>query len=205
MISSVSTARPGSGGRFEIDILEQRAGFLSFRASGKEAYEFFRREGGGHRFQRVPETEKRGRVQSSTVTVAVLREAQPQDLYVDESELEITTERGTGPGGQARNKTETAVRIVHVPTGLVVKCDLGRSQYQNREVAMAMLRSRLLEDEQNKATQEQNALRRDQVGTGMRGDKKRTVSVPRDEVVDHETGRRITYKEFLKGKLDLLW
>ena len=135
----------------------------------------------------------------------MLREAQPQDLYVDESELEITTERGTGPGGQARNKTETAVRIVHVPTGLVVKCDLGRSQYQNREVAMAMLRSRLLEDKQNKATQEQNALRRDQVGTGMRGDKKRTVSVPRDEVVDHETGRRITYKEFLKGKLDLLW
>jgi len=169
--------------------------------SGKKASKLFANEGGGHRWQRVPETEKRGRVQTSTITVAVLDEPQHHNLVLDDRDLEITTKRGSGPGGQHRNKTDSCVEIKHKPTGITVTID-GRSQHKNKALALQILRARLLDNQRQRGILERNRERKQQVGCGMRGDKRRTIRVGDNQVVDHELGRTITYKEYQRGNLD---
>lgn len=161
--------------------------------------ETFKDEAGGHRWQRVPPTEKRGRVQTSTVTVAVLPQVTEAQVQLCPDDLEITTCRGSGNGGQHKQKTDSAVQIKHRPTGLIVRCESGRSQHANRQSALELLRARLWEARQRSLTGARDTLRRDQVGSGMRGDKRRTIRVQDDQVNDHVTGRAWRYKDYVRG------
>jgi len=167
--------------------------------SGKSVEEIFKDEPGGHRWQRVPPTEKRGRVQTSTVTVAVLREPEAVELRIDERDLEIKTCRGSGAGGQHRNVTDSAVQIFHKPSGLMVRAETERSQSQNREYAMGLLRARLLAAAKEAKSNARAADRRSQVGSGMRGDKRRTIRCQDGQVNDHISGRTWKLKEYMRG------
>jgi peptide chain release factor 1 len=175
------------------------------RVTGRGVKEAFRREPGGHRFQRVPPTEKRGRVQTSTVTVAILAEPTEVELCIDPRDLEESFTRGSGKGGQHRNKTDTCVILKHLPTGVSVRVDGGRSQYINRQTALGLLRARLMEAQGEKVVEARNRHRKDQVGSGMRGDKVRTIALQRDAVTDHRTERTMKAKDYLRGNLRELW
>jgi peptide chain release factor 1 len=197
--------RRGHGGGFDVAILEERPGLMTFRASGKDAAQLFGHESGGHRFQRVPPTEKRGRVHTSTITVAVLQEAAITQVQLDWKDLEIRTCRGSGAGGQHRNRTESAIQITHIPTGIQVRCENERSQHQNKDEALKVLHARLLERAVSASNGARAADRKDQLGTGCRGDKVRTIAVQRDSVNDHMTGKSTTYQRYRKGHLEDLW
>lgn len=169
--------------------------------SGQLASKLFANEAGGHRFQRVPPNERRGRVQTSTITVAVLPEAKANQVTIREQDLEWRTRRGSGPGGQHRNKTESTVDLLHKPTGIKVTAD-SRSQYQNKVTALEILRAKLLDSQRERGILERNRERKSQVGLGMRGDKRRTIRVQDNQVVDHELRKVTTYKEYAKGNFD---
>ena len=173
---------------------------MIFSASGEGAYVTFKDEPGGHRWQHVPKTEKRGRVQTSTVTVAVMQEPTEVQLRIRPEDIEMSTIRGSGAGGQKRNKTESCVVLKHVPSGLMVRAETERSQSQNRSLAMGLLRARLWEAEQERLRSARAADRKAQVGVGSRGDKRRTIAVQRDDVVDHVTGRRWRLRDYLSGQ-----
>jgi len=166
---------------------------------GAGAREAFAEEGGGHRWQRVPPNDKRGRVHTSTITVAVLSEEEFAKPKVDASDLEWRATRGSGAGGQKRNKTSSAIDLVHRPTGIAVHCETERSQQQNRSIARDRLFARIEEAERAKQQAARAQDRRTQVGSGMRGDKRRTIRAQEGVVVDHPTGRTWRLKEYLRG------
>jgi len=190
---------------FDHELLEERAGFLLMRISGKNADIAFCHEAGGHRFQRVPPNEKRGRVHTSTVTVAVLQEPKAHEVELDERDLDESFTRGSGPGGQHRNKTDTCVILVHRPSGIKVRVDGGRSQPINRQTAREVLRARLLVAGTTKRVKERNSKRRKQIGGGARGDKARTIAIQRDTVHDHNTDKTMRAKLYMRGHLSELW
>ena len=159
-----------------------------FSITGEGAFHSLQFESGGHRVQRVPATETQGRIHTSAATVAVLPEAEEVDIEINDKDLVIETMRAGGPGGQKVNKIESAVRITHVPTGIAVKCQDEKSQHKNRAKAMRMLRSRMLEAEQNKAHQARASARRTLIGSGDRSERIRTYNFPQSRVTDHRIG-----------------
>ena len=178
---------------------------ISFMISGEGAYSRLKFESGVHRVQRVPETESMGRIHTSTVTVAVLPEAQEVDVEINPFDLQIDTFRSSGAGGQHVNKTESAIRITHIPTGTVVECQDERSQYKNKDRAMKILRSRILEAERRKQSEAIAGERRAQVGTGDRSERIRTYNYPQGRVTDHRIGLTLYRLEaILNGDLDEL-
>jgi len=173
--------------------------------SGDQVFHRLKHERGVHRVQRVPATESQGRIHTSTVTVAVLPEAEEVDVEIDPSDLRIDVFRASGPGGQSVNTTDSAVRVTHVPTGVVVQCQDEKSQHKNKAKAMKVLRSRLLEAEQERAAGERADARREQVGTGGRSEKIRTYNFPQSRITDHRAGLTLHRLEYaLEGDLDEL-
>ena len=190
---TLSTSHSEAGGFKEI----------TFAVKGDGAYSVFKWEGGTHRVQRVPQTESQGRIHTSTATVAVMPEAEEVEVEIDENELKIDVYRSTGPGGQSVNTTDSAVRITHVPTGVVVAMQDEKSQLQNKAKAMRVLRARLYELERAKQREEQDAARRSQIGSGERAEKIRTYNYAESRVTDHRvklTQHRLD--AILEGELD---
>lgn len=174
-----------------------------FSINGKSAYSKLKFESGVHRVQRVPETESQGRVHTSTATVAVLPEATDVEITIDEKDLKVDTLRSSGAGGQHVNKTESCIRLTHLPTGIVVLCQDERSQTKNREKAMRVLKSRLYDYYQSQADKEYSENRRSQVGTGDRSERIRTYNFPQGRVTDHRIGLTLhSIDNFMMGDID---
>jgi peptide chain release factor 1 len=191
----LSASETGIGGMREV----------IFEVRGQGAYSRLKYEGGGHRVQRVPETESSGRIHTSAATVAVLPEADEVEIQIDEKDLRIDVYRSQGPGGQSVNTTDSAVRITHVPTGMVVAIQDEKSQHKNKAKAMSVLRARLLELEQRKAHEAEAEVRRTMVGSGERSEKIRTYNFPQDRVTDHRIGLDVhNLPGLLDGDLDRL-
>ena len=195
--------------KFKIEIINMNetglGGYkeISFMIIGEGAYSKFKYESGVHRVQRVPETEASGRIHTSTVTVAVLPEAEDVEININPADLQIDTFRASGAGGQHINKTESAIRITHIPSGLIVECQDERSQYKNKEKAMKVLKSRLLEIKTKEQTDAMASERKNQVGTGDRSERIRTYNYPQGRVTDHRIGLTLYKLEsVLNGDID---
>jgi peptide chain release factor 1 len=192
-VEEMSASEQGIGGVKEV----------VFQINGRGVYSRLKHESGVHRVQRVPATESGGRIHTSTASVAVMPEAEEVDVVVDPNDLKIDVYRSSGPGGQSVNTTDSAVRITHLPTGLVVSMQDEKSQLQNREKALRVLRSRLLQAEQEKAAQERADVRSAQIGTGDRSEKIRTYNFPDSRITDHRIGFKVgNVTEVLGGELD---
>ncbi|PIS31783.1 peptide chain release factor 1 [Candidatus Saganbacteria bacterium CG08_land_8_20_14_0_20_45_16] len=189
----ISSSPTGLGGYKEV----------TFNLIGHGAYSRLKYEGGTHRVQRVPATESNGRVHTSAATVVVMPEAEDVDVKIDQSDLRVDTYRAGGPGGQNVNKVSSAIRITHLPTGLVVACQEERSQLQNRVKAMKLLKTKLLEQAEEKARKERSETRKIMVGTGDRSEKIRTYNFPQGRITDHRIGFTIyRLNDFLDGDIN---
>ncbi len=180
-------------------------GYKTFIAQieGERVKESLSHESGVHRVQRVPTTEKGGRIHTSTASVAVMPVAEAEEVAINPSDLEVSFFRSSGPGGQNVNKVETAVRILHRPSGVVVASQAGRSQHANREQALVLLRARLYEEKRLKEEAQLKGVRREQIGTGERAEKIRTYNFPQDRITDHRIGKKFhNLEKVLAGDLD---
>jgi len=194
---------------YKVEVMETSEGeaggyaLISFMVKGLDAYRHFKFESGAHRVQRVPKTETQGRVHTSTATVIVFPDVEDEDVEIPDSDLTIETHRASGAGGQHINKTDSAVRIVHVPTGITVNCQDGRNQIANKETAMRIIKARVYDYYKQKKAEEEGAIRRSKIGTGDRSEKIRTYNYPQNRVSDHRIGLTINQLDrIVEGKLD---
>ena len=185
----------------KLELIEELPSQISFRVSGPKGWaeDAFSDERGGHRWQRIPPNEKRGRVHTSTVTVACMPENAAVS-YFEICDVDFRYDRGTGPGGQNKNKVETRVTATHVPSGAKVVCDVERTQGQNKRLALALLQARVVTEARRKAQQADALTRKEQVGSGMRGDKRRTIRMQDGIVKDHLSGQTWEINSYLSGK-----
>ena len=195
------------GWKFNIVDFNQTSldGYKTFIAEldGENVYEDLKQESGVHRIQRIPKTEKAGRVHTSTASVAIMPEVRPEQVQINQGDLEISFFRVSGPGGQNVNKVETGVRLVHKPSGVVVSCSQGRSQYANRETAMNMLRAKIYEQKMIEEQKKIGAMRKEQIGTADRSEKIRTYNFPDDRITDHRIGKKWhNIEKIMDGNLD---
>lgn len=184
-------------------IAEERQGFVSLWLTGKGVKSIFSNEQGCHRWQRIPPTERKGRVHTSTITVAILEENNYKEVEIHPSEIRIETTRGTGKGGQHKNTTDSCVIITHIATDIKVVRD-GRNQHKNKEDALKEIKKRVNEYYRTGHLEEYAEIRRDQIGKGERSDKRRTYRVKDGIVTDHITNKTVSFKEVMKGKIELL-
>lgn len=185
---------------FDSIITDCRNGYVSIRIEGENAKKIFEKESGAHQYHRVPPTENRGRVHTSVVKVSVL-EIQPiTQFQLNSKDIEIKTTRSSGNGGQAINKLETAVIMKHIPTGMVVRCETERSQYQNKMIAYEILQSKLRNSQQREYQSNIDSQRKEQMGTGQRAEKIRTYTLKHNMAIDNRTGEKFCLKDWLKGK-----
>lgn len=202
-------SRYAEGKGWKVQVLEasesEAGGFtqIIFSIKGNDVYKELKFESGAHRVQRVPKTETQGRIHTSTATVLCQAEAEDEDIEISMSDLTIETHRASGAGGQHVNKTDSAVRIVHIPTGITVNCQDGRSQIENRETALRLIKTRVMEEYQRIKDEEAGIERRAKIGTGDRSEKIRTYNYPQNRVTDHRIGLTITQLDrIVEGKLD---
>ena len=192
-----------------LDVMESEAGgysLVSFMVKGDKVYSKLKYESGAHRVQRVPKTESQGRIHTSTATVLVMPEADEVDVEINPNDLRIDTYRASGAGGQHINKTDSAVRVTHIPTGIVAECQDGRSQHENRAKALMMIRTRVLDSMIQKAESERSSERRSKIGTGDRSEKIRTYNYPQNRVSDHRIGLNLQQLDMImEGNLDVLF
>ncbi len=196
---------------WKLEILDQTMSALggiksiAFSLSGEDVYSKMKYEKGVHRVQRIPSTESGGRIHTSTVTVAIMPEAEEVELVINQEELKFDVFRASGPGGQSVNTTDSAVRVTHLPTGLVVISQQEKSQHRNKEIAMRILRARLLEKQQLEEQAKMSADKRAQIGTGDRSERIRTYNFPQNRVTDHRFGVTVyDLPKLLEGELDIL-
>lgn len=189
---------------FSVTTNHWREGFVSLWITGKGCKDYFDNEAGGHRWQRIPPTERRGRVHTSSITIAVLEKDDYKDVEIYPNEIRIETTRGSGAGGQHKNVTDSCVIITHLSTGIKVVRD-SRNQHKNKEEALAELKKRVNHFYRTGHIEGEVEERREQIGTGLRSDKRRTYRVKDDSVTDHITGKSCSFKQFMKGNLDLLF
>lgn len=189
--------RPGTS--FDYELIDSTDSSITLQISGKNAENVFKNESGGHRWQRIPPTERKGRVHTSTITVSIMKEHEKQLFKIDEKDLQISKCRGSGAGGQHRNTTDSTVQIKHIPTGIIVRCESERSQHQNKDTAMKILYSRLMLLEESLQKSKMSNDKKQQVGSGMRGDKRRTIRQQDGQVNDHVTGATWRYEDYVKG------
>ena len=194
------TPRHASWSVFDVRVLNERDGFISLLISGAKT-DIFANEAGTHSWQRVSPTERKGRVHTSLITVAVLPVPSEKEVVLKEADLDITTFCCSGNGGQHMQKNETAVRIVHKPTGLVVTCQNERSQLQNKIYAMSVIRARIQEAGDKATSKSTQKQRKEQIGYGERGGKIRTIRVKDNTVFCHATNRSKSLKEYMRGKI----
>ena len=194
---------------YKVEVMESSEGeaggyaLISFQVKGLDAYRHFKFESGAHRVQRVPKTETQGRVHTSTATVIVFPDVEEEEVEIPDSDLEIETHRASGAGGQHINKTDSAVRIVHKPTGITVNCQDGRNQIANKETALRIIRARVYDYYKQKKEEEEGRIRRSKIGTGDRSEKIRTYNYPQNRVSDHRIGLTINQLDrIMEGKLD---
>jgi peptide chain release factor 1 len=187
---------------FSCDIVDQRPGYLVFETIGKGAWGSFKKESGGHRWQRVPPSEKHGRRHTSTVTVAVFPMIEESAFELNDADIEEEAILGTGPGGQARNKTANVIRATHKPTGITVRASESRSQWSKRQAARRLLESRVASWRAAETHEGVSQDRREQIGTGQRGDKVRTIRLQDGHVIDHRSKKRTTTTRYLKGHIE---
>lgn len=188
-----------------MDISQNSCGYdyIFFNISGEEVYSKMKFESGVHRVQRVPATESKGRVHTSTITVAVLPEFDAVDVKINPADLRIDTYRASGAGGQHVNRTESAVRITHIPTGVVVSCQEGKSQFENRDACMKMLYAKLWQKQEDERNEKISSMRKSQVGTGDRSEKIRTYNYPQNRITDHRIGLTLNkLDQIMQGNLD---
>ena len=197
------------GWKFEIvDFSEtEHGGFkeIVLKMTGEEVFRTMKWESGGHRVQRVPQTETQGRIHTSAATVAAMPEVEAVDFELDDTELEITAMRSSGPGGQHVNKTSSAIRVIHLPTGIQVKCQEGKSQVRNKVMALDLLRAKLYEIDRLKREAERSEMRRTQVGSGDRSQRIRTYNWPQNRVTDHRIGQSFSLEKVVEGQLEPLF